>query len=52
MLSPRIAALVDMIAREALQGGIAQLNKEERLGPEEEIQQGDLRLQELMKEKV
>jgi len=37
MTSPRIAAPVDMTAHGALEEGISQLNKAERLGPEEEI---------------
>ena len=52
MTSPRIAAPVDMTAHGALEEGISQLNKAERLGPEEEIWQGDLRLKEIMKERV
>jgi len=45
MSSLCIATSVDMMAFEALEEGIAQLNEEEHLGPEEEIWQGDLRLQ-------
>ena len=43
-----------MTDRGGLENGIAQLEEleEERLGPEEEIQQGDLSLQELMNENV
>ena len=37
MPSPLIAALVDMMARGALEEGIAQLDKADRLGPEKEI---------------
>lgn len=52
MPSLRIVALVDTMVRGALEEAIAQLNKAERLGLEEEIWQGDLRLQELMKDRV
>jgi len=52
MLSPCIVAPMDMMDHGALEEGIAQLNEEECLGPDEEIQQGDLRLQEVMKEIV
>lgn len=44
MPSLRIAVPIDMMVCEALEEGITQLNEEECLGPEEEIQQGDLRL--------
>ena len=47
-----MAALVDTMVRGTLEEGIAQLNKTERLGPKEEIQQGNFRLQELEKERV
>jgi len=46
-----IAAPMDMTVHGAFEEGITQLDKEECLGPDEEIQQGDLRLQELMKER-
>lgn len=47
-----LATSVDMMAREVLEERIVQLNKAQHLGPKEEIWQGDLRLQELMKERV
>lgn len=52
MPSPHIEMPTDMTDCGALEEGIAQLDKEERLGPDEEIQKGDLRLQELMNERV
>lgn len=50
----RIVVPMDMMDCGALEEGIAQLEelKEERLGSDEEIQQGDLRLQELMNESI
>ena len=42
---------VDMKIHRALEEDIVQLNEEECLGPVEEIWQGDIRLQELMKER-
>ena len=54
MPSPRIAAPMDMMDHGALEEGITQFQEleEECLGPDEEIQQGDLRLQALMNERV
>lgn len=52
MPGPRMAAPADTTIRGALEEVIAQLNEAECLGPEEEIQQGNFRLQELGKESV
>ena len=54
MPSPHIATPIDMTVHGALEEGIVQLEEieEELLGPDEEIQQGNLRLQELMNERV
>ena len=50
--SSRMAALVDTTIRRTLEEGIAPPNEAECLGPKEEIQQGNFRLQELGKERV
>ena len=50
--SLHIAAPVDMTTRGILEEGITQPNGAERLGPKEEIRWGDLKLQEIMKERV
>lgn len=42
--SPRRVAPIDTIIREAQKGGITQSQETERMGLEEEIQQGNLRL--------
>lgn len=47
-----MAAPADMTVRGNVEEGIAQLNEEKYLGPNEEIRQGVLRLQELKKERV
>lgn len=54
MPSPHIAVPMDMTNHGALEDGVTQLEelKEECLGPDEEIQQGNIRLQELMNERV
>lgn len=52
MPSSRIIAPTYMTYHGALKEGITQLKEEEQMGPDEEIYQGDLRLQKLMKEKV
>lgn len=50
----RVATHMDMTDRGSMEDGIAQLEEleEERLGPDEEIQQSDLRLQALMNERA
>jgi hypothetical protein len=50
--SPRIVAPIDTMVREAQKEGITQPQETEHMGLEEEIQQGNLRLQELEKERV
>lgn len=54
MLSLFIEMPMNMTDRGASEEGTVQLEEleEERLGPDEEIQQGDLRLQELMNERA
>ena len=52
--SLHIETPTDMTVRRALEEGIVQLEEleEECLGPDEEIQQGNLKIQELMNERV
>jgi len=50
--SSRVETPTDMTIRGVLEEGIAQLNEAGRLGPEEEIQQGNFRLQEIGKARV